>query len=262
VTPIESAILGAIQGITEFLPVSSSAHLIVVPHFLRFDDGDINKLTYDVMLHFGTLCAVLLIYGKRFALAVREGLSSYLRGEVRDTLLTKIIWATLPAGILGLLFKDIIEIHLRTPRTTIITLTAVSILMIVVERLQRPRRGISYPIALVIGIAQALALVPGVSRSGITIVAGIFLGLKRDEAVDFSFMLSIPIILGTSLMEFRHVGGGQGNMTIYVAGALTAFVFGAMALRFLIGYLKRHTLDVFAWYRIGLALVIAFLAYH
>jgi undecaprenyl-diphosphatase len=257
---LESLILGAVQGITEFLPISSSAHLIALPAFFKIQDGNINKLTYDVMLHCGTLCAVLLIYGKKFMHIVWGGMKDYRHGKIKDVMLTKLIFATLPAAFCGLLFQKIIEMHLRTPFVVIFTLVLVSFLMFIAERAHPRKRGISYPVAFIIGVAQAFALIPGVSRSGITIVAGIFLGLTRDEAVDFSFILSIPIILGASLYELRHINYQGGGGEIYLAGAISAFIFGALSLRFLIGYLKEHSLDVFAYYRVVLASLIMFFA--
>jgi undecaprenyl-diphosphatase len=248
--------MGAIQGITEFLPISSSAHLIIVPWFFHIQDGNINKLTYDVVLHLGTLVAILFVYGKRFARVVVEGVIDFRNGHGKDSLLAKLIIATIPAGVAGFLAQHMIETYLRTPFIVAYMLAFVSILMIIAERIHVDRINLSYPVAIAIGIAQAVALVPGTSRSGATITMAMLLGLKRNEAVDFSFMLSIPIIFGTALYEMRHFQYQSGGMGIYVYGALSAFVFGSLSLNFLIKYLKRHTLDIFAYYRIGLALII------
>jgi undecaprenyl-diphosphatase len=253
---LQSVIMGAIQGITEFLPISSSAHLIVIPWFFHIDEGNINKLTYDVMLHFGTLLAILAIYGKRFIRVIIEGFIDLRDGKFKDALLLKIIVATIPAGVAGLLGKDFIEQSLRIPFVTVFTLALVSVLMIISERLHVSRNSITYPVAIAIGIAQAFALIPGVSRSGITITAALLLGLKRSEAVDFSFFLAIPIILGTSLYEMRHLDIHSNGMAIYIYGAASALVFGILSLKFLINYLKKHTLDLFAYYRIGIAILI------
>jgi len=168
----------------------------------------------------------------------------------------KIIVATIPAGVAGLLGKDFIEQSLRIPFVTIFTLALVSVLMIISERVHFSKNDITYPVAIAIGIAQAFALIPGVSRSGITITAALLLGLKRSEAVDFSFFLAIPIILGTSLYEMRHLDIHANGMAIYIYGAASALVFGILSLKFLINYLKKHTLDLFAYYRIGIAVLI------
>lgn len=254
----ESIIMGAIQGITEFLPISSSAHLIVLPWFFNINDGNINKLTYDVMLHFGTLLAILSVYGKKFITIVMEGLYGLKDGRIINSLLMKIVVATIPAIVLGLLCKHFIELYFRTPQVTAFSLIAVSVLMIVSERIFVSDREITYPVAIMIGFAQAIALIPGISRSGITITVAILLGLKRTQAVDFSFLLSIPIILGAALYESKHIDYSNSVMDIYILGVLSSFVFGYFSLRFLIGFLKKHSLDVFAFYRIGLALLILF----
>lgn len=261
-TILESIFLGAVQGITEFLPISSSAHLIILPSFLEIEEGTVNKLTYDVMLHFGTLMAILLIYGKQFSTVCIEGLADIWHKRFGRSFFLKLVVATLPAAVCGLLFKDVIEDSFRTPLATVFTLIGVSLLMFVSERIPVKGRQLSYPVAIIIGVAQALALVPGTSRSGITIVAGILLGLRRDSAVDFSFLLAIPIILGTSLFEARHVQFQGDGTDVYAAGIASAFVFGALSLKFLIGYLKKYSLDLFAYYRLGLAAFLLLSAYY
>lgn len=255
-TSLGAVLLGAVQGITEFLPISSSAHLIIVPWVLHINNGDINKLAFDVMLHFGTLLAVLLIYGKKLALTISEGLEGFRRGQFQNLLLLKLVVATCPAVIAGMMGGKFIEAHLRDPHTTVLALIAVSVLMIIAERLYANGDRISFPVALAIGIAQALALVPGVSRSGITITAGMLLGLRRSEAVDFSFLLSIPIILGTFLYELRHFQLDGGHLDVYLIGVFSSFLFGALSLRFLIKYLKNHSLNIFAYYRVALAIAV------
>ena len=257
-----SIILGAVQGITEFLPISSSAHLIILPWFFRISEAGVDKLAFDVMLHLGTLLAILCLYGKRFLAVVIEAVYEIRERKVRKSLFFKIVAATLPAAISGLLFKDFIESYLRTPYVSAVSLIAVAFLMIACERLYVSEKGITYPVAITIGIAQALALVPGTSRSGITIAAGMLLGLKRSEAVDFSFLLSIPIILGTAFYESRHLDLQTiGETEIYAAGVASAFFFGVVSLKFLIGFLKKHSLDVFALYRIAIALLILLFPY-
>jgi undecaprenyl-diphosphatase len=256
VTVFQSIILGGIQGITEFLPVSSSAHLIIIPWFFNIQEGNINKLTYDVMLHLGTLAAILLVYGERFIRVVIEGLVNFKEGRGKESLLAKLIVATIPAVLAGFFGQHIIETYLRTPFVAAYMLAFVSILMIIAERIHVDRSAVSYPVAAAIGVAQAVALVPGTSRSGATITMGMLLGLKRNEAVDFSFMLSIPIIFGTALYEMRHFQLDSGNMGTYIYGGLSAFLFGLLSLGFLIRNLKKHTLDIFAYYRIALALII------
>jgi undecaprenyl-diphosphatase len=256
---LESVFLGALQGITEFLPISSSAHLIVVPWFFKMQNGGTDKLAFDVFLHFGTLLAILSIYGKQFVYVVVEGLVDMKDGKFLGTLFWKIILATLPAVAFGFLCKSFIEAHLRIPSVAVFTLIAVAVLMFVAERMETNRKEVTVALALAIGIAQAVALVPGTSRSGITIAVAMILGLRRSRAVDFSFLLSIPIILGTALYELRGFRYDDSDAMLYLCGAGSAFLFGLLSLRFLIRYLKKHSLDLFVYYRVALAMLIFFL---
>ena len=255
-TVLQSILMGAVQGITEFLPISSSAHLIVIPWFFKISEANVNPLTYDVMLHFGSLLAVLLLYGKRFVRTIIEGLVDFRDGRGSQSMLFKLVIATIPAVVAGFLGKGLIEHYLRSPIVAAFMLALVAIMMILAERVAVDRSSVTMPIAIAIGIAQAIALVPGVSRSGITITMAIMLGIRKSEAVDFSFMLAIPIILGTSLYEARHVQLHGDAAALYLFGMLSAFIFGAASLKFLITYLQDHTLELFAYYRIGLALLI------
>jgi undecaprenyl-diphosphatase len=260
-TPVQSLVMGAVQGVTEFLPISSSAHLVVVPWIFKIDEGNVHGLTYDVMLHFGTLLALLAVYARRLVRVFRDDCRLAARGSLSRCLIPKLIVGTIPAAVAGLLFKNVIEHQLRAPYITIFTLIAVSLLMFLAERVHKVGSDsrVTYGLAVIIGVAQAMALVPGVSRSGITITAAMLLGLRRQDAVDFSFLLSIPIVLGVSLYEGRHIVLGAQQLTIYIVGLVSSFVFGVASLRFLIGYLRRHSLDLFAYYRLALAVFIALL---
>ena len=261
-TLAESILLGIMQGITEFLPISSSAHLIAVPWLFKVTGASVDKLIYDVMLHFGTAFALLAVYTGKIYYLGRDDLRNMRYGYFRDSLILKIALGTVPAVVLGLLFKNAIEYYLRTPYICVFSLITVSLLMILAERIHMRKREITYAVALIIGIAQAVALIPGVSRSGITITMGILLGIRRQEAVDFAFLLSIPVVFGVSFYEARHVPLLEaGDSIVYVVGACSAFLSGVLSLTFLINYLRNHTLDLFAYYRVGLAiLILVFLA--
>ncbi len=261
-TVTQSVLIGAMQGVTEFIPISSSAHLLAVPWLFKIDAGSVDKLIYDVVVHFGTVFALLAVYTGRIVTMCRIDFAKMRRGSFDDSMLLKIAVGTIPAVVLGLLFKNRIEYYLRTPYISVFTLVGISLLMLFAERMHLSERPITFTLALLIGVAQAMALVPGVSRSGITITMGILLGLRRKEAVDFAFLLSIPVVVGASLLEARHVPLFEGSdATIYMAGAFAAFMCGILSLTFLIQYLKRHTLDVFAYYRVALAvLILSFIA--
>jgi undecaprenyl-diphosphatase len=244
---VQSIVMGAVQGITEFLPISSSAHLVLVPRIFTIDESNVNPLTYDVMLHFGTLLAILLVYARRVIDVCRQDLAYARERAFGRAFLPKIAVGTLPAVFCGFFLKDIIETQFRAPAVTVVTLIAVSLLMFLADSVHTNRRegDVTYTLALLIGLAQAVALVPGVSRSGITITVAMLLGLKRSEAVDFSFLLAIPIVAGVSFFEARHVSlAGEGGH-IYIAGVLSAFLFGAASLKFLVDYLRKHSLVVF-----------------
>ena len=256
-TITQSVLIGAMQGVTEYLPISSSAHLIAVPWLFKVDSGNVDKLIYDVMVHFGTAFGLLAVYTGRIVYMCRDDLIKMRHGLFRDSLVLKIALGTVPAAVLGLIFKNPIEYYLRTPYVSVFSLIAISLLMLFAERIHMSERGISYGLALVIGTAQAIALIPGVSRSGITITMGILLGLRRREAVDFAFLLSIPIVFGVCFFEARHAPLVQGyDSTVYIAGAFSAFICGILSLTFLIQYLKHHKLDLFAYYRVCLAILI------
>ncbi|MCX6550508.1 MAG: undecaprenyl-diphosphatase UppP [Acidobacteria bacterium] len=260
----EAVVLGIVQGATEFLPVSSSAHLILARLFLGWDADQLG-MAFDVACHVGTLLAVVAFFRRDFvamALAVPDALRPDARGPAR--LLQLVAVGTIPVVIVGVLAAGRIEEMLRTPWVTVVTLTIVAVLFLVVERIGNPSRDVasaSLAHALAIGTAQAAALVPGVSRSGATITAGMFTGLRRDAAARFSFVLGVPAILAAALHEGWHlwrVGVTAGQGGFFVIGMTASAVVGYVAIAFCLKYLASHTLAVFAWYRIALAAVTAF----
>jgi len=250
---LEAIILGIIQGLTEFLPVSSSAHLVILPWFFRWR-GVVDTISFDVALHFGTLLA-LLIYFKDDWLGILRTIPR------RDSIIWKIAIGTIPAGLIGFFFHDFFE-RVRDPIIIVFTLCLVSILMILSEGSYRRSQHldidkVSLFDALFIGVAQAFALVPGVSRSGITIVAGLTRGLKRDASARFSFLLGTPAIFGASILEAGKLAGAEKiEYSIFLTGILVSGVIGYIAIGFLMGFFQRHTLIPFAYYRFFLASVI------
>jgi undecaprenyl-diphosphatase len=249
----EAIILGIIQGLTEFIPVSSSAHLIIAPWFFRWQ-GIVNTLSFDVALHFGTLLA-LLVYFRRDWVDLIKNIPQ------KDGMIWKLAIGTIPAGIIGTLFHDWIANN-RNPLFIAFTLSFVSVLMIMSERNYNESQrtgleGINFKNALFIGVAQAFALIPGVSRSGITIVAGLVKGLKRADAARFSFLLGTPAVAGASLLEARNlIGAERIEIDIFIAGITIAAVTGYIAIKYLLIFLQRHSLKPFAYYRFLLAFVI------
>lgn len=250
---LEAIILGVLQGLTEFIPVSSSAHLILIPWFFNWQ-GIVNTLSFVVALHFGTLLALLLYFRKDWI----EILKSMPQ---RDGLIWKLIIGSIPATIAGILLRDWIERN-RSPVIIIFTLCFVSVLMILAERNYKETSShevddVGFRDAIFIGIAQAFALIPGVSRSGITIVAGLTKKLKRDAAARFSFLLGTPAVVGASLLEAKNlVGSGHLDPGIFGVGILVSAVVGYLAIKYLIIFLQSYSLRAFAYYRFLLSFVI------
>ncbi|MEF3168671.1 MAG: undecaprenyl-diphosphatase UppP [Deltaproteobacteria bacterium] len=255
---VEAIILGAIQGATEFLPISSSGHLVLAEHFLGLSE---TPLAFDVTLHLGTLLSVLTFFWRdwlEMAQSLRPGSNRHFDRK----LLLLLILGTIPAGILGLLFEDVISQVLRSPWVVVCTLSAVAFLLVAGERLAshaREMATIGWREALLIGTAQAVAIIPGVSRSGITMSTALILGFERTAAARFSFLLSSPIIAAAGLYEALGLwkGGFPGFETSFVWGFGSAAVSGYFVISFLMRYLVRHTFYPFVWYRLLLAGLVA-----
>ncbi len=253
---LQAIILGLIQGLTEFIPVSSSAHLVVLPQLLRWRDMG---LAFDVACHWGTLAALVLYFRRDWTTILRSFVQREGSGsEVSGRMLVPIIVACIPAAIAGLFLNDTIEALRNWPRlvpTIALVLIAIGLVMLLAERVGKKARGIGEMNRLdyaVIGIAQALALFPGVSRSGITISAGLFRNLDRASAARFSFLLSTPIILGAGLLELTKLlisGFPSGQAGPFAIGFLTSALSGYLAIQFLMSYLSKKPMNVFVNYR-------------
>jgi undecaprenyl-diphosphatase len=261
--PFQALLLGILQGLTEFLPISSSAHLILLPWFFQWNNPLLDSLPFDVALHAGTLLAILGYFWRDW-LGLIGGFSRILRrGRVQDVqerLIIYIILATLPAGIVGVLLEKTIESTFRNPALITLPLIFVSFLMVYAERRNRLSRSLedmSLKDAMAIGCAQAVALLPGVSRSGITITTGLFQGYRREAATRFSFLLSTPAIAGATIMHARHLFSARGDdWSLIVIGFVSSTVVGYAAIAFLLRYLRVHTLNLFAGYRLILAALV------
>ncbi len=266
-----AVILGLIQALTEFLPVSSSAHLILARGVLDFGFAD--GLTFDVGLHVGTLIAVLVYFRSDIAGLIRGFLSTFrgvdFKGNTDQRLAWYIIFASVPAACAGFFFESQIENYFRNPNVIVFTLVIGGILFLVAERFTKHKNEmstLSLKGALLVGVAQATALIPGVSRSGITIITGMTQGLKRAEAARFSFLLGTPALAGAGLKKGLDMGGQEfagGDYAVLFIGLVTAALSGWLVIKFLLRFLRKHRLDVFAYYRFALAAVIvAWLAFN
>lgn len=251
-------IFGVVQGVTEFLPISSSGHLVLLHRLLPFDIG--SEMAFDVALHFASLLAVLYFFRSEAMQLLKAWLRSLLGEHSAESRIAwLILLATIPAGLAGIFLGDVIEKELRNYVTVSIMLVGVALLFFMseaVSRMQLEYRELGWKGVLFIGLAQAVALVPGTSRSGITIVAGLGAGLKRQEALKFSFLLSIPIILGAiitqipDLLEFQ-APGRTGLLTV---AFLAAFFSALLAIKYFLQYSRNHSLNLFGAYRILLAI--------
>lgn len=255
-------LLGLLQGATEFLPISSSGHLVLAEYFLGLEDVG---LSFDVALHLGTLLAILVYFRKDFLMMIRALLPvRHLdeEGVFYRKLALCIVVGTIPGALAGYLLNDLAETSFRNPLLVASTLAGVALLLLWAERVGRKRRDIkdiSLLDAIVIGIAQALAIVPGVSRSGITMTAGLFGGFNRQAAARFSFMLSAPIIFGAGVYKVPEMisqGGKGGQLGFYLAGFLASAISGYLFIAWLLKFIRTRTFDVFAYYRLGLAATI------
>lgn len=260
-----AVILGLIQALTEFLPISSSAHLILARGVLDFGFAD--GLTFDVGLHVGTLLAIL-VYFRRDISRLIGGFLSTFRGldpgaHADQRLAWYIVFASVPAALAGLFFEAQIEVYFRHPNVIVFTLVIGGVLFLVAERFTRQAESmdaLSLKGALLVGIAQATALIPGVSRSGITIITGMSQGLKRDEAARFSFLLGAPALAGAGLKKGLDMAGQPftgADYSVLAIGLVTAAVAGWLIIKLLLRFLRDHRLDVFAYYRFVLAAVVA-----
>jgi undecaprenyl-diphosphatase len=255
--------LGIIQGLTEFLPISSSAHLTLAPWFFGWQDPG---LAFDVFLHWGTLVAVFGYFMGDWIRLLRAGIASVIERKIgfeRDRMMFWMLTlATIPAGLAGYLFHDLSGGAFRAPLIIAVSLSSVGFLMYWVDGRYPPYRGInelSMKDALWIGFAQVFALVPGVSRSGSTMTMGRYLGLNREAAARFSFLLSFPIILAAGLFETRSLiqsGAFSASSGYMIAGFLASLISGILSIHVLLAYLRTADFALFAWYRIGLAVFV------
>jgi undecaprenyl-diphosphatase len=277
-TIFQALVMGIVQGLTEFLPVSSSGHLILVPWLFGWTDPFINSLAFSVMLHVGTLGALLIYFASDWIRLVPAGFAAIRDRSFRGDRDRKLAWlllaATLPAAIAGYFLNDIFEEAVRAPGVVAVTLIVGGIVLWIADRpgklvilgreIVRWGDGqpkgvgdVTFPLAFGLGVAQAIALVPGISRSGISISAARFAGLDRASATRFSFLMATPVIAGAALFEFRKLVSGESGVDVSIApllvGLVSAFLSGILAIRVLLTYVRTNSFDVFVVYRFVLA---------
>jgi undecaprenyl-diphosphatase len=269
IMPLYQAIILAIaQGLTEFLPVSSSAHLIIIPELMHWKDGG---LVFDVALHVGTLAAIIIYFFKDWIQVIANGLGFSYAGSRPDENSRSLLWylliGTIPGAIAGWKLDRYAEHAWRSPYVIGVAAILVAIYIAVADRASGEKKGLdqmSWPGAIAVGIAQAFAIIPGVSRSGSTIATARLCHLDREAAARFSFLLSAPIIAGAALKKFADIyreGGVPPEMRLpYLVGILTSGVVGIAVIAFFLKYLRRNSLSVFVWYRVIFGIIVIALA--
>lgn len=267
-------LLGVVEGITEWLPISSTGHMILVDEFVKLNISEAFREMFFVVIQLGAIFAVIVLYWSKLFPFKKQKIADAKARIVldRETMLMwlKVIIAVLPAALIGIPFDDQIDAMFYNYQTVAVTLILYGVLFIVIETRNRgklPRinsiENITYGTAIIIGIFQVLSLIPGTSRSGATIVGAILIGVSRTVAAEFTFFLAIPVMLGASLLKLVKFGlvFTQAEAVILAVGMITAFVVSILAIKFLMGYIKKHDFKVFGYYRIvlGIAVVAYFM---
>ncbi|HEX2513388.1 MAG TPA: undecaprenyl-diphosphatase UppP [Chloroflexota bacterium] len=279
--PFEGAVLGIVQGLTEPLPISSSAHLVLVPWLLGWPE---HSLTFDVALHMGTLAALLIFFWRDLLLLVRawlpeRGAPLGVVGTARTSATADdpvrrqqrrlglgLLVGSIPAALLGALFADQIESSLRSPLSIAALLIVGALLLGLADRIGARRlelTDVGLTQALLVGLAQALALAPGVSRSGITLTAALFIGLTREAGARYAFLLGIPVTAGAGVFQLRRLlrdGIPVEERAAFALGVFCSLVVGLLAIRFLLRYVRQHSLNLFVYYRLALGLIVLLVA--
>lgn len=271
---IQAIIIGLVQGLTEFLPVSSSAHLIFIQQLLGVTEP---SLAFDVLLHVGTIVAVVTYFWRdiiQMIIAFFESLVDLVKGrfitEIKKDQYKKLTWyviiGTIPVGLVGIIFNDIVESLFTGVSIPAFFLLITGCILYFSQRMNSGEidlKNMTLKEAIIVGCGQACAIIPGLSRSGTTIATGLILGLDKEFAAKFSFILSIPAILGAAIVQLKDVGGGSIELTAWIAGFLVATISGYLAIKFLLKLIQERSLDVFAYYCwiIGAIILVGSLAF-
>jgi undecaprenyl-diphosphatase len=260
---LQSIILGAIQGITEFFPVSSTAHLVLLPWFFSWTD---QGLPFNVALHMGSLIAIIYYFWRDWILIIKEFLQSVLKGSFEGRPNGKtglyLVIATVPGALAGLLFEEYAAGLLRHPLSIAFSLSFFGVILYFSDRVSKKNKTVgemNIVDCIIIGLSQALAIIPGVSRTGITITGAMFRNLNREEAAKFSFLLGAPLIAGAGVFEARHLEYSAVMSVPFIAGVLASAVFAFLAIKYLLRFVRKSSYTVFVIYRLGLAVLIVFL---
>lgn len=260
--------LGIVEGITEWLPISSTGHMLLVDEFITLDMSDEFKDMFFVVIQLGAILAVVLLFWKKmFPFQFRDK-SKPIVIKKTFSLWMKVVVACIPGAVVTLLFDDYIEAHLHTPLVISLALIIYGIAFIIIEAWNKKRvpttkrvEDISYWTAFLIGLFQVLSIIPGTSRSGSTIVGALLIGVSRVAAAEFTFFLAVPVMFGLSAIKVLQFGFSftGAELVVLIVGSLVAFIVSVLVIKFLMGYIKKHDFTAFGWYRILLGIVVILL---
>lgn len=258
--------LGIVEGVTEWLPISSTGHMLLVDEFLQLDASDGFKEMFFVVIQLGAILAVVLLFWKKmWPFRLGENKKTIVVRKKVFSVWFKVVVACIPGAIVTLLFDKFIEAHLHTPFVIALALIVYGVLFIVIERLNKTRTPkirklseIDYKTALLIGLFQVLSIIPGTSRSGATIIGALIIGVSRTAAAEFTFFLAVPVMFGLSFIKLIKFGLAftGTEIAILLVGSVTAFLVSLFVIKFLMSYIKKHDFRVFGWYRIALGIIV------
>ncbi len=258
-TLFHAVLLGVVQGLGEFLPISSSAHLVIVPWLLNFPDPG---LTFDVALHLGTLIALLAYFFKDWLQLIAAFFRSLTKKPANWEFQERLIWfliiATIPGAAAGYLLENYAETVFRAPALVATMMAVMGIIMGIVDRFApktKPLEKVTFMDSLWVGISQALAIIPGTSRSGVTITTGMLRKMDRPTAARFSFLLSTPIVAGAALLKLKHLFHGNAD-TNTIVGIVVSAVVGYLAIKYMLYFLQRYSYRVYVFYRLAFAAMV------
>ena len=261
--------LGIVEGITEWLPISSTGHMLLVDEFIKMDVSESFKEMFFVVIQLGAILAVVLMFFKKmfpFQMPNKKENKGLIKKDTMS-LWFKVVVACIPGAVITILFDDFIEAHLHTPIVIAATLIIYGIAFIIIERgnkkagsrvKMKELSDLTYKDALLIGLFQVLSIIPGTSRSGSTIIGALLIGVSRVAAAEFTFFLAVPVMFGLSAIKLIKFGLAftSAELIILIVGMLTAFTVSLIVIKFLMGYIKKHDFQAFGWYRIVLGLVV------
>jgi undecaprenyl-diphosphatase len=264
---IQALVMGLVQGLTEFLPISSSGHLVLVPWLFGWKDPFLDSVAFSVVLHMGTLVALLVFFRRDWARLIPAGLAVIrdrsFRGDPDRRLAWLLVVATIPAVAVGPIFEGTFEQLVREPAPVAVMLCVGAAILWLAERWGSKLReitSITFPESLGIGLAQVVALVPGISRSGVSISAGLFMGFNREAAARFSFLMATPVVGGAGVWEARKLITGEAGVNPSISGVVIGFVAaalsGLLAIRFMLEFLRRQPVYAFVVYRVAAAILV------